>query len=81
MPEMFPDVTISEVRIGAEKENMRFEVNTSNNKISQVKEELAKIFGTELAANNVKVDKVSPDRCRKIVQRENGSTPDENSSR
>lgn len=59
MPKIFPDVTISEVRFSNEDPNLRFEVNTSNINIEQVKEELKKVFVGKLVANQVKVESSS----------------------
>ena len=60
MPDMFPDVTISEVSVGDEEKNVRFEVNTSNTDINQVKEELKKVFAGKLVVNEMEVKEVSP---------------------
>jgi SecD/SecF fusion protein len=60
MPKMFPDVTISEVSVGAQEKNVRFEVNTSNTSINQVKEELKKVFAGKLVVNEMEIKEVSP---------------------
>jgi SecD/SecF fusion protein len=60
MPKEFPDVTISEVRFGKETEGLRFEVNTSNTNIGQVKEELQKVFQGKLVTNAVTVKDIAP---------------------
>ncbi len=67
-PKIFPDVTISEVRFGEEANNLRFEVNTSNTNVDQIKDQLKKIFGSELVTNQLQVTNVSP---IKAVQPEN----------
>jgi SecD/SecF fusion protein len=59
MPEMFPDVTISEVSVGEQEKNVRFEVNTSNTNIDQVKEELKKIFSGNLKVNEMEIKGIS----------------------
>ncbi|MGD0517961.1 MAG: protein translocase subunit SecD, partial [Thermoguttaceae bacterium] len=59
MPKIFPDVTISEVSVGQQEKNVRFEVNTSNTNIEQVKEELRTVFAAKLAVNELDVKKVS----------------------
>ncbi|MGD0384355.1 MAG: protein translocase subunit SecF, partial [Thermoguttaceae bacterium] len=59
MPKIFPDVTISEVSVGQQEKNVRFEVNTSNTNIEQVKEELRTVFAGKLAINEMEVKKVS----------------------
>ena len=58
MPKIFPDVTISEVRVGDEEKDLRFEVNTSNTNIAKVKEELKNIFDGNLMVNEMKVEKL-----------------------
>ena len=60
----FPDVTISEVSVSKEEVNVRFDVNTSNSDIAQVKEELIKAFPSQLMVNEMKVENF-PDRFRK----------------
>jgi SecD/SecF fusion protein len=60
MPDMFPDVTISEVSVGAQEKNVRFEVDTSNTNINQVKEELKKVFAGKLVVNEMEIKEVSP---------------------
>jgi SecD/SecF fusion protein len=60
MPDFFPDVTISEVRFGDELNNLRFDINTSNANIDQVKGELKKLFANELRTNELKVEDLSP---------------------
>ena len=60
MPDMFPDVTISDVRLGDEIKDLRFEVNTSNTNINQVKEELKKAFAGKLFVNEMEIKEVSP---------------------
>jgi SecD/SecF fusion protein len=59
MPDVFPDVTISEVRFGDEKENLRFEVNTSNASIDNVKDQLNKIYKGKLVINELNVSNIS----------------------
>jgi SecD/SecF fusion protein len=59
MPKFFPDVTISEVSVGEQEKNVRFEVNTSNTNIEQVKEKLKEIFAGKLAVNELEVNKIS----------------------
>jgi len=59
MPKNFPDVTISEVSVGQQEKNVRFEVNTSNTNIEQVKEELKTVFTGKLAVNEMEVKKIS----------------------
>jgi SecD/SecF fusion protein len=60
MPDMFPDVTISDVRLGDEIKDLRFEVNTSNTNINQVKEELKKVFAGKLFVNEMEIKEISP---------------------
>jgi SecD/SecF fusion protein len=55
MPKIFPDVTISEVRVGDKEKDVRFEVNTSNTNIAEVKDELKNIFKGKLMVNEMKV--------------------------
>jgi len=69
MPEMFPDVTISDVRFGDEKKDLRFEVNTSNYDINQVKEELKKIFAGKLVVNDMEIKGISPIGASKTGKR------------
>ncbi|MGW8256613.1 MAG: protein translocase subunit SecD, partial [Thermoguttaceae bacterium] len=55
MPKIFPDITISEVRFGQQENNVRFEVNTSNEDVDQIKDELHKFFGDKLVTNHLTV--------------------------
>jgi SecD/SecF fusion protein len=77
MTEIFPDVTISEVRFGEEAENLRFEVNTSNPSIKQVKEELKKIFPNELASNDVSFGSISTIEAEKKTNEIKAIAPNE----
>jgi SecD/SecF fusion protein len=59
MPKIFPDVTISEVRVGDKEKDVRFEVNTSNTNITEVKDELKKVFEGKLMVNEMTVANLS----------------------
>ncbi len=59
MPDMFPDVTISDVRFSDEIKDLRFEVNTSNTNINQVKDELKKVFAGNLKVNEMEIKNLS----------------------
>jgi SecD/SecF fusion protein len=59
MPKIFPDVTISEVRVGDKEKDVRFEVNTSNTNIAEVKDELKNIFKGKLMVNEMTIENPS----------------------
>jgi SecD/SecF fusion protein len=54
LSDKLPDLAISDVRLGNEKEGLRFVINTSESEMSKVRETLWKTFGDKLAHNSLK---------------------------
>lgn len=70
------DLAVSDVRVGEEKQGLRYVINTSDPDLKHVKSVLSKVFGDELARNSMTVGDVKPVEATKKA-----AEPDKKQSR